>query len=321
MRVTPNMTADNALFNIQKDRTRIDRLTEQISANMNILKPSDDPITTRQLLDLQNIVKAGEQYISNIDKASIWLNVTDTALTAMGDMATTIQGIVANVSGGTDNSAEGQRMRNDAISQLKEMRRQLIDLGNTQIGDQYVFAGFSNNTRAFDTNPNTLVPVTDPLYNEPLGTFLGTGDDIDVNIGKNSTLTMNITGDAVLKGSVNGVSPGPFGGLDILGTLDNLIGAINTNNTGQIQSFAAQFYDSTNQINNARGEVASRLLRLESSKNMITRDQNTALGIISDRQNVDFAKAATELNQEKIAFEAALSATAKISQISLLNYL
>jgi flagellar hook-associated protein 3 FlgL len=32
-------------------------------------------------------------------------------------------------------------------------------------------------------------------------------------------------------------------------------------------------------------------------------------------------KAATELNQQKTAFEAALSVTAKISQLSLLDYL
>jgi flagellar hook-associated protein 3 FlgL len=62
-------------------------------------------------------------------------------------------------------------------------------------------------------------------------------------------------------------------------------------------------------------------MRLESAKNLIARDQSTALGIISDRQNVDLAKAATELNQEKTAFEAALAATAKISQLSLLDYI
>lgn len=307
MRVTPNMTADNALFNIQKDRARIDRLTEQISSNMNILRPSDDPITTRQLLDLQNIVKEGDQYIGNIDKANIWLNVTDTALEGMSDILRTIKGVVANVSGGTDNSPEGQRIRNDAISQLTEMRKQLIDLGNTQLGDQYVFAGFKNATPAFNT-------VT--------GVYQGTSDGITINIGKNSTINMNVTGDTVLKGMVNGATPGPFGDTDLIDTVDQLITEIGNNtNIPLIQTLASSLYDGATQINNARGDVASKLKRLESAKNLITRDQSTALGIISDRQNVDLAKAATELNQEKTAFEAALAATAKISQLSLLDYI
>lgn len=307
MRVTPNMTADNALFNIQKDRVRIDRLTEQISSNMNILRPSDDPITTRQLLDLQNIVKEGDQYIGNIDKANIWLNITDTALEGLSDILRTIKGVVANVSGGTDNSPEGQRIRNDAIAQLTELRKQLIDLGNTQLGDQYVFAGFKNGTPAFNTTT---------------GAYQGTSDGITINIGKNSTINMNVTGDTVLKGTVSGVSPGPFGGTDLIDTVDQLITEIGNNtNLPLIQTLASSLYDGATQINNARGDVASKLMRLESAKNLIARDQSTALGIISDRQNVDLAKAATELNQEKTAFEAALAATAKISQLSLLDYI
>lgn len=306
MRITPNMTADNALFNIQKDRTRLNQLTEQITANMNILKPSDDPITTRQLLDLQNIVNQGDQYISNINKADLWLDVTDTALEGMSDILRSIKGIVANVSSGTDNSPEGLRIRNDTISQLTEMRKQLIDLGNTQLGDQYIFAGYSNDSPAFDSTT---------------GAYLGTSDGIAINISKNSTLNMNVTGDAVLKGTLNGAAPGPYGGTDLIATIDNLITEIGNNNTAQVQVLASTLYDSANQITNARGDVASKLLRLESAKNLITRDQNTAKGLISDRQNVDMTKAAIELNQEKTALEAALSATAKISQMSLLDYI
>ncbi len=54
---------------------------------------------------------------------------------------------------------------------------------------------------------------------------------------------------------------------------------------------------------------------------MLNKNQNTLKALIDYRKNVDYAKAATELNQLKIAFEAALSATAKISQLSLLDYL
>jgi flagellar hook-associated protein 3 FlgL len=38
-------------------------------------------------------------------------------------------------------------------------------------------------------------------------------------------------------------------------------------------------------------------------------------------QEVDYAKLGVQLNQQKIAFDASLSATAKLSQQSLLDYL
>jgi flagellar hook-associated protein 3 FlgL len=299
----------------------MDRLNEQVTADMNILRPSDDPITTRQLLELQNRVNEGDQYLSNIQKGDTWLKVTDTSLKGMADIVNVIKGVAANVSGGTDNSAEGVSARTNAVSQLKELRRQLIDMGNTQLGDQYLFAGFNNNSKAFDTTPINI--PGDPLNGEPAGTFgHATTDKIKIDIGKNSTITMNISGDELLAGSTNNVAgSGPYGGTNIISTLDSLIRNINLNNTTQVQADAAIFDGSSSQIDNARSEVANRLKRMESSQTMITQDQNTAKGIISDRQNVDMVKAATELNQQKTAFEAALSVTAKISQLSLLDYL
>ncbi|WP_243688129.1 flagellin [Geotalea toluenoxydans] len=63
------------------------------------------------------------------------------------------------------------------------------------------------------------------------------------------------------------------------------------------------------------------MMRLDNAKTMIVNNQNTLKNIISSKQNVDYAKAATELSQQQTAFEAALSATAKISRLSLLDYI
>jgi flagellar hook-associated protein 3 FlgL len=54
---------------------------------------------------------------------------------------------------------------------------------------------------------------------------------------------------------------------------------------------------------------------------MNSNNKNTLETIFSNTQNVDYAKLAVQLNQQKIAFEASLSATAKLSQMSLLDYL
>jgi flagellar hook-associated protein 3 FlgL len=168
------------------------------------------------------------------------------------------------------------------------------------MGDQYIFAGFKNDAPPFTTADNT---------------YHGTADQISVEIDQNSTSAMNLTGDALLKGT------GGYGSIDILTAMDDLVTAINANNPTDISNAAAQLDASSNQITNARSDVASRIIRLDSAKTMITRNQNTISGIISDTLGVDYMKAATELNQQQTAFEAALSATAKISQLSLLDYI
>jgi|GEM_PF-1085663 len=430
MRVTPMMTAENALYNIQEGRARLDRLNEQISAGLNILRPSDDPITTRQILDLQNKVKEGDQYLSNITKANLWLNFTETALQGASDVLNSIKGVASTISSGTTDTV----IRANSVSQLKEMRKQLLDMANIQLGDQYIFGGYKNSTLAVagDTNGTaaiTNIDVTNltvgmevsgsgipantvinsigpgnaitlnnsatasssgvwltfgPPFNAapfagsaltgdlngttsittgldtstlsvgmpvsgegiPTGTkiaaipasgtitldspatitktganllfggnFRGTDDQIQVEVSRSSKIGINVSGSELFSGT------GTYGAVDIFAALDGLIAAIESNNVPAIQLNAANLDKGSQQVSNARSDVAGRMTRLQSTEKMVKRDQNTAKSIISERQNVDYAKAATELTQQQIAFEAALSATAKISQLSLLDYL
>ncbi|MDD2337936.1 MAG: flagellar hook-associated protein FlgL [Geobacteraceae bacterium] len=296
MRITPGMTSDNALYNLQKGRTLLNRLEEQIASGSVINRPSDDPITTRQLLDMDSKLDKGDQYLSNITKGNLSLSMTETALQGMADIISQAKETVGTITSGSSD----QTVRDNAASQLTELKKQLVDLGNTQLGDQYIFAGFKSSTPPFSKSDNA---------------YAGTSDEVSIEIEQNSTAAITIAGDSLLKGT------GSYGSVDIFDTLDAIIAAINSNNSDDIQSNAAKLDSSSNQITNARSDIAGRMIRLDSAETMIESTQSTLKGIISDTMGVDYIEAATELTQQQSAFEAALSATAKITQLSLLDYL
>jgi flagellar hook-associated protein 3 FlgL len=75
------------------------------------------------------------------------------------------------------------------------------------------------------------------------------------------------------------------------------------------------------QINTSVSDAASRLVRLSNVQSMITNNQNTLSGAYSDKQNVDLAKTGVELSLMTTAFNASLSATAKVTQLTLLDYM
>jgi len=305
MRVTPGMTADSAIYNLQQGRTAIEKLNEQIASGSVVNRPSDDPLTTRQLLDLQEQIGAGDQYSSNITKASLLLSVTDTALTGMAGLMQQVKKIAGDMVSGTLDATT----ISGAVGNLTQLKTQLIDLGNTQIGNQYIFAGFSNN-QPFDPN----------------GVFSGTQDMLNIEIVDGSTISANVAGGSLLRGgkppaavgtgATAGTSP-----VDILGSIDALITAINNKDTAGISDAIKNMKAGADQITTARADVAGRTVRLDNMKNMIASNQNTLRGIYADRQNVDYAKAGVQLSQQSTAFNAALSATAKLSQLSLLDYM
>jgi flagellar hook-associated protein 3 FlgL len=300
MRITSNITSDNSLYNIQQGRAKLDKINELISSGNNVNRPSDDPINTRLLLEIGDKIKTGDQYISNIGKASTWQQYTSTALTGMSDVMNLAHQAASSISGGNSDAAA----RQDVVAQLQELKQQLADLGNMQLGDQYIFGGANNTTPPFSTTP--------PYY---------AGDEtaLKIEIAPNTTQQMNIQGNQLLTADTSASQP--YGAINIFKAFDNLITAVNANDVSGMQVETQALEDGSRQLISAQSDVKSRLTRLDSMKNLNENSRSTLSTIYSNTQNVDYAKMAVLLNKQQTAFEASLSSTAKISQLSLLNYL
>src|SRR6185369_10482941 len=172
MRITANITADNSLYNIQQGRAKLDKINELISSGSNVNRPSDDPINTRLLLDIGDKVKVTDQYTSNISKASTWQQMASTALTGMSDTMQLAKRQIGTIINGSSDATILQ----NTVSQLQALKQQMVDMGNMQMGDQYIFGGAKNTTAPFS--------ATAPYY---------TGDEsgLNVEIANNATQQMN----------------------------------------------------------------------------------------------------------------------------------
>ena len=292
MRVTPGMTADNALYNLQQGRAKLEKIQEQISSGMNINRPSDDPISARQILNLEAKLKEGQQYASNITKGQLWLNITDTAIDGINAIVDGVKKVAASMVGDISDPT----INTINIEQLKQLKQQLVDLGNTKLGDQYIFAGFKNLVAPFDG----------------AGASAGTPGEIEIDIDRDSPAAINVSGEKLLLGT------GDYGAVNIFTEIDNLIAATTI---AEVQTGIKQMTKATNQVVSARADVAGRMIRMEAAQTMATRNQSALKNMISNIQTVDYAKAGVELSQQQTAFEAALSTTAKITNLSLLDYL
>lgn len=303
MRVTANMSAETSLYNIQQGRARLDRLQELVSSGLNVNRPSDDPINTRTLLEVGDRVRAIDQYSSNINKATSWLKFTSTALDGLTSVVALAKRATRNITtGSTDPS-----IRQSVHDQLVDLKKQLIDMANTQYGDQYIFAGANNSTPPFNTANNT---------------YGGDGTQLSIEIVQNTSQTLNITGDRLLLGT--GANPS-YGSTDILAAFDAMIAAVGDSatpsNITAISAAEAQLQAGSQQLSVATSDVLSRLTRLDNMNKLNENNRNTLLEISTRIQEADYAKLGTQLNNQKTAYEASLSATAKLSQLSLLNYL
>jgi flagellar hook-associated protein 3 FlgL len=305
MRVTANTSSENSLFYIQQGRAKLDKLQELISSGQNVNRPSDDPISTNLILGVADKIKTGDQFKSNIDKTQILLQVTSTALQGMADTLKLAKDLASSLVNGSSDP----ETRSNAVNQLQALKQQMIDMGNTQFNDSYIFGGADNTTPPF--------AGASPYY-------FGDETALKVEIGNATTQQTNIPGNQLLTGSSALLpAPGviPYGNTNIMQTIDQMIADVGANNAAGIATGATALLAGSKQIQNAQNDIVTRIVRLDGAEKMNTNNRNTLLTIVGNVQNVDYAKLGVELTQQQTAFNASLSATAKITQLSLLDYL
>ncbi len=367
MRVTAGMTAELSVYNIQQGRSRIDKITEKLTSNQMINRPSDDPVSSGTLLDVKSKITSYDQFNVNITKCKSWLEVTSNGLAGISDILDAARNLI---SGSSSLSIQDPTQRQVMHDQIIEIKKQLIEMGNVQYGDQYIFGGGNNLVPPFSqktgdlTNGVAVVPVTDvtglsvnmqvygteipantvitaitagppssvTLSNAPtlsitgstLNFYAGDSTQREVEITTNTRQAFSTTGDRLLLGS--GTNP-TYGSTNILQVMDDLLTAVGDGNPANPGSSAAvtaagkQLESAAKQVNAAITINSSRILRVDNMAKLNDINKTTLTSISTSIQNVDLAKYGMQLNAEQTAFQASLAATARISTMSLLDYL
>ncbi|WP_298266736.1 flagellar hook-associated protein FlgL [Geobacter sp.] len=297
MRVTQNTTANLVLNNLQVIRQRTEELEQQSSTGLKVSKPSDDPVTAQQILHLKGLIAQGDQYDRNISNGTAWLSMSESAMSEMGNVLSRAKELAVQMANGTND----QNARTAAMNEFTQMRSQLVLLGNTQLNGRYIFGGFKNDTPPFDA----------------AGNFTGTDDQIMVEVDRGAQVAINYSGGNLLRG---GTPPGSSG-TDIIGIFDNLITALGSNNQAGVQAELPNLDAATAQVLSTRTDLGARMNRFDGAKGILEEMKYSLTKVLSDKQDIDFMQVVSDLSKQQTAYQAAVAASAKVSQVSLLDYL
>lgn len=294
MRVTEGTIANTILSNLQLGQQRLEQLQQQASSGLKVSSPGDDPIAAQQVLQLKGLIQDNDQYARNITTGNAWLTQTDSAMADMGNVVIRAQEIAQEMANGTYSDSD----RANAANEVSQLKNELIQLGNSQVAGKYIFGGYVSDKPPFD-------PTS--------GAYSGTDDAVNMEVDHGAYVSVNYSGGKLLSGT--------GGGVDILGELDTLATALTTNDAGGITGTLPVLTDARNQILAARTDVGARLNRVQSASDNLAAMKVSLNQMQSARQDVDLLQVMSDLTNQQTAFQAALAASAKTSQLSLLDYL
>jgi flagellar hook-associated protein 3 FlgL len=299
MRVATNTTADAAVAQIQKLSVRQSQLQTQISTGQRITQSSDDPSAMARVLALQAEQAQNNQYQSNASRA---LDVSQATYSGLQSIKT-----ISDRAGEIGTLGAGAVSPDAAAAYAKELNQlieQAVQLGNSKFGNDYLFAGTKVDVAPITTTRDSNGDIT-------VAAYAGNSSQAGIQLSDSSSISPGTT-----SATNNGIK-------DFINNLVALRDALRTTTgTGAAVSAAQPGLEaSENLLVNSLSEHGAIELRIEVAQKQQTSRSTNIEKLISNEANADLATTAVKLSQTSTAYQAALSSSAKILQMSLLDYL
>ena len=278
---------------LQTRQNKVAEVQAKLGSGKQLLHPSENPSKADLISRLESGKERQAVYGKNVDAAQTRLTSEEAVLTSMTKIMQRITELT--VQGGNDTLAPEDRAV--IAAEVKALRDELLNLANTQdISGNYIFSGNKVQVPAFVESSSGVV-----TYN-----------------GDHGRLQINVSD--VRRLSINTIGPELFSTADFA-ALDDLVTKLNADNGSGIRSAISAVETINNKLTVSYGTMASRVAAIESQRTIIEDTELRIDELLLREDDLDYAEAVTELTQESVALQALQASFAKLSQLTLFNFI
>jgi flagellar hook-associated protein 3 FlgL len=294
-RITQQQMVISAHTNLQSNLSRMSALQEKLSSGKEITKPSDNPSGTATALQYRSSIRRSDQYIRNADDGMSWLASADSALMGVQNVLNRAREVALQ---GT-NALMTPTDREALAKEVEGLRDSALALANTTRLGRPIFSG----------NVVPVSPVPDSAY-DPTYAYVGDAGAVMRTVADGVTVRVNLTGPEVF---------GPAGG-DVFTTLTQLAGDLRTNPAALPAATTAIDAAST-RVLTGLSTIGARTNQIETARDRTDLTRLSQQGSLAEIESIDLPKVLTDLKLQETSYQAALTATARTLQPSLMDFL
>jgi flagellar hook-associated protein 3 FlgL len=302
MKISTSFLFDRATERMSTIQNKLATTQAQLAVSKQILSPSDAPDQAAAIQRLKGELQRQESHGRTLEVAMRRYTSEETALSASNDVLIRMKEL--GLQAANDTLAPDDRKTIGV--EMKALRDQLLSLGNTRDDSgNYLFSGTRVNTPAFAEDTNGHVQ------------YLGDQTQTRIPAGVERTVQFTRAGTDVYSRVVreNGQSVGFFD------ALDQMITAIDESATGGIQQGVSDLTQMHNNLTLSQAQNGSDQIVVQSQLDVLDETALRLKSTLSEIEDLDYAEAVTRMNKEMMALEAAMGSFAKISSLSLFDYI
>jgi flagellin-like hook-associated protein FlgL len=292
VRITQRAVALTSLQGLNRNLDAVGKLQQQLTSGRLINAPSDSPTGTNRAMQTRNELASVSQEARNISDGGAWLEQSDSTIQNMLDAARKVRDLtVQGLSTGSSSDASQKALATEVAS----LRDGLLTLANTNIQGRPLFGGVTPGNKAYDAT----------------GAYVGlAGPPVTRRVSETEVLRVDITG------------PEAFGPPnDDLFAVVGRIAADLTADPAALETHLADLDVIMQGMYTAVADVGARAKRLDGLAQINSDRSLTLQSQLAETENIDLPNTIMRLEMQKVGYEAALAATAKAIQPTLMDYL
>ncbi|MDE5596979.1 MAG: hypothetical protein K2J04_04035, partial [Lachnospiraceae bacterium] len=190
MRMTNKIMRNNSLYNINQNKLLEDKLSNQMTNQSKITRPSDDPVVAIRALRLRtNVTTVSQYYDKNAPDADSWLTITGDALNTVGSV---LKNLYEQVTDASKKSLKAEDLE-ILLTQMDALTNEFYASGNVDYAGRYVFSGFRTDTPITFRDEDIKEFTSDP---ENLKTYV-----IEESMGYHDILSVSYTDWSAITGN------------------------------------------------------------------------------------------------------------------------
>jgi len=300
-RITPQILVDSVLADINRAQKRLAQTQRILATGKRINAPSDDPVGTARALGLRTAMSSINQFLENVRDATTFASESEASLRVVIDSLHRARELTISGATGTLN----QEQRDIIALEINELLETAVDQANTESNNRHLFAGTRTRIPPFQTS-------LDPVSGEITAvSYVGNNERFSVEVSAGIMVSVNEPGDAMFQ--------------SIQDTFQTLIGIRDDLRAGDTDSLSnvrlGEIDNAMTQLLNGTALFGAKMNRLDLVHERLEEQLLSFQTQLTETEDADFVETVVTLEAQQNAFEAALSAGARVIQPSLLDFI
>lgn len=289
-RTTELSSSQRTLSALRANQNRGEELRQQVTTGRKINTPSDSPTGAVAAMRLRTDLAAGERYTRSAADGTARLGTAENALLGVSNYLNQARDLVVQ---GLNATASDPTARVALAGQIESLRDAALSAANTSYLGRPVFGGTTANSRAFDDS----------------GAYLGDDGEVLRRVDARTQVRVDVPSTVFGTGTDSVFS--------VLSTVASKLRSGDPTLNTELDRVDSRL----SSVNTELAAVGSRYSRLTTAVDVAKDRAVTLTGQLSDIEEVDLTEAVVSLQTQSTAYQAALAATARIQQPSLLDFL